>query len=341
MNTQWLVVPGVIVLIIVMVDVAWTTLTTQGSGPVTRLITIAVEWASTKAHAVLGSRAVLVTAGPIAIAAVGSVWLLSLWFGWLLIFSAFPSGVIEAQSGQAAGLAERVYFVGFTLSTLGMGDFKPGGDATRLLTALAAFNGLVLVTLIITYAVPLVQGAITRRKLAFSICLLGSSPQEMVWRAWQNNNTQGFENALGQVSSDLIQCSEQRLAYPLLDLFHCRLSHFSLGVQLGRLDEALSLLTDGLQPNYRWNSFTVENTRKVISHYLYRSEERSNNGHVDVPPLPAIGLLNTKNIPLADNQDGVFDHLKNRRVRLHRLVRREGWEWSVVEHEDLAGELCP
>ncbi|GGC71321.1 hypothetical protein GCM10011362_19750 [Marinobacter halophilus] len=262
------------------------------------------------------------------------MWLLSLWAGWLLIFSAFPSGVIEAQTGKTAGLAERVYFVGFTLSSLGMGDFKPGEEVTRLLTAFAAFNGLILVTLMITYAVPLVQGAITRRKLAFSISLLGSSPQEMVWRAWQINNAQGFENALGQVSSDLIQCSEQRLAYPLLDLFYCTGSRFSLGVQLGRLDEALSLLTKGLQTNYRWTSFTVENTRKVISHYLYRSEKRSNIGHVGVPPLPAIGLLKSKNVPLLDHQEDAFEQLKNRRVRMHRLVRREGWEWSAVEDED-------
>nr|WP_284048160.1 potassium channel family protein [Marinobacter sp. ATCH36] len=316
-----------------MVDVAWTTLTTQGSGPITRLITIAVDSASARAHGVFGCRAVLVTAGPIAIVAVGSVWVLSLWSGWLLIFSAFPYGVIEAQSGQTADLADRIYFVGFTLSTLGMGDFKPGGEVTRLLTALAAFNGLVLVTLIITYAVPVVQGAVARRKLAFSISLLGRNPQEIVWRAWQNNNAQGFENALGQVSSDLIQCSEQRLAYPLLDLFHCRQSRFSLGVQLSRLDEALSLLTEGLQPSYRWNSLTVENTRKVISHYLYRSEQKSNNGDVDVPPLPAIGILTINNVPLTDNQDDAFDPLKNRRVRLHKLVRREGWEWSVVGHQ--------
>ncbi len=334
MNTLLLAVSGIIVLVIVMGDVAWTTLTTQGSGPITRLISIIVDSASAKAHSVSGNRAVLVAAGPVAIVAVGTVWLLSLWAGWVLIFSAFPNGVIEAQSGQAAGLVDRVYFVGFTLSTLGVGDFKPGGEVTRLLTALAAFNGLVLVTLIITYAVPLVQGAVARRKLAFSISLLGSSPQEMVWRAWQNNNTQGFENALGQVSSDLMQCSEQRLAYPLLDLFYCKQSRFSLGVQLGRLDEALSLLTQGLQKNYRWNSFTVGNVREVVSHYLNRFETKSNNGHIGAPPLPAIGLLNTKNVPLADNQDDAFDHLKNRRVRLHRLVRREGWEWSAVEREN-------
>lgn len=328
-----LAVPGFIVLVIVMVDVAWTTLTTQGSGPITRLITIVVDSVSAKVYALVGSRAVLVTAGPVAVVTVGSVWVLLLWAGWVLIFSAFPNGVIEAQSGQAASLVDRVYFVGFTLSTLGVGDFKPGGEVTRLLTALAAFNGLVLVTLIITYAVPLVQGAVARRKLAFSISLLGSSPQQMVWRAWQNNNTQGFENALGQVSSDLMQCSEQRLAYPLLDLFYCKQSRFSLVVQLSRLDEALSLLTEGLQKNYRWNSFTVGNVREVVSHYLNRFENKSNNGHVDAPPLPAIGLLNTKNVPLADNLDDAFDHLKNRRVRLHRLVRREGWEWSAVEQE--------
>lgn len=332
-NAQLLAVAGVLVLIIVMVDVAWTTLTTQGSGPVTGLVTVAVEWTATTAHRMSGSRTLLVTTGPVAIVGVGAVWVTLLWAGWLLIFSAFPNGVLEAQSQQAANLSERVYFVGFTLSTLGVGDFKPGGEVTRVLTALAAFNGLVLVTLLITYAVPVVQGAITRRKLAFSISLMGNSPQEMAWRAWQDD-TQGFENALGQVSSDLVQCSEQRLAYPLLDLFYCRHTDFSLGVQLGRLDDALSLLTEGLQPDYRWHSFTVENTRKVISHYLDRFATRNRHGPQDAPPLPTVDLLTIKNLPLADNLFEALHQLKHRRSHLHRLVRREGWTWSAVEHDD-------
>lgn len=66
MNTQLLAVSGIIVLVIVMVDVAWTTLTTQGSGPITRLITVAVDLASAKVHALFGSRVVMVTAGPVA-----------------------------------------------------------------------------------------------------------------------------------------------------------------------------------------------------------------------------------------------------------------------------------
>ncbi|HEY9119645.1 MAG TPA: potassium channel family protein [Marinobacter sp.] len=320
-----------------MVDVAWTTLTTQGSGPITRLVTGGLRFVSAQIHALSGSRALLAIAGPSGIAAIGGVWLLCLWGGWILVFSAFPGGVVNAQSGAPANFVERVYFVGFTLSTLGVGDFKPQVETTRILTALAAFNGLVLVTLVITYAVPLVQGAVTRRKLAFSISLLGGSPQEMVLRAWENRKSQSFENALEQLSADLIECSEQRLAYPLLDLFYCRHLRFSLGVQLSRLDEALSLLTDGLQPNYQWHSFTVENTREVVAHYLYRVEKKQADARLEIPPLPAVGLLKARFLPVEDNQEETFRRLQERRARLHKLIRAERWDWSVVEHEALAG----
>ncbi|MEP1213949.1 MAG: potassium channel family protein [Marinobacter sp.] len=337
MSSQLQLLFGAAVLLFVMVDVAWTTLTTQGSGPITRLITGGFRFASAQVHAISGSRAVLAMAGPSGIVAIGGVWLLGLWGGWLLVFCAFPGGIVNAQSGAPADFAERVYFVGFTLSTLGVGDFKPQSEVTRVLTALAAFNGLVLVTLVITYAVPLVQGAVTRRKLAFSISLLGSCPQEMVLRAWESRKSGGFESALEQVSADLIQCSEQRLAYPLLDLFYCRHQRFSLGVQLGRLDEALSLLTQGLQPNCQWHSFTVENSREVVSQYLYRVERKHAAANLEAPPIPAVGLLKAKGLPVVDNQEEVFCRLEDRRLRLHNLVRAEGWDWSDVEHDPLTG----
>ncbi|MDX1551654.1 MAG: hypothetical protein R3198_03445, partial [Marinobacter sp.] len=154
-----------------------------------------------------------------------------------------------------------------------------------------------------------------------------------VLRAWESGNSRGFENALEQVSAELIQCSEQRLAYPLLDLFYCRHQRFSLGVQLGRLDEALSLLSRGLQPNYQWHSFTVENIREVISQYLYRVERKHTAVRLETPPIPAVGLLKARFLPVVDNQEEVFRELNERRLRLHKLIRAEGWDWSVVEHE--------
>lgn len=336
MSSQWETIPGIAVVLLVMVDVAWTTLTTQGSGPLTRMVTAGVRHVLAWTHSITRSRGLLLVAGPSAMVIVGGVWLLGLWGGWLLVFNAFPGGIVDAQSQAPADFAERVYFVGFTLSTLGVGDLKPQGEAPRVLTALAAFNGLVLVTLIITYAVPLVQGAVTRRKLAFSISLLGQGPQEMVWRAWESRKSQGFENALEQLSADLIQCSEQRLAYPLLDLFYCQQSRFSLAIQLARLDDALSLLTHGLQPNYQWHSFTVENTREAISQYLYRAERKLAAARLEPPPIPATALLKTRFLPVVDNQEEAFSHLQQRRLRLHKLICAEGWDWSVVEPEALA-----
>lgn len=269
--------------------------------------------------------------GPGALVLLGTTWLLTLWLGWSLLFGAFPTGIVNSQSGDAASLAERVYFIGFTLSTLGVGDFKPSGEIPMLLTVVAAFNGLVLVTLFITYAVPLVQAVIMRRKVAFTVSLLGANPQEMAWAAWQEGNRQAFEDELQTISEDVMQCCEQRLAYPMLDLFYAKWECFSLGLQVAILDEALSILEFGLQPNYRFRSLNFSKARKVLAHYLRRVELPNEKPHLITPPVSDTDALQKLAVPITNNKVDAFQPLAERRARLHALAHKEGWDWNTVE----------
>ncbi len=280
--------------------------------------------------------------GPLTIVTVGVLWLAALWLGWFLLFSAFPSELVSGQTGRAADTVERIYYVGFTLSTLGVGDYKPTSDITRLFTVFASFNGLVIVTLAITYALPLVQGAVHRRKLAFTISLLGKTPLDIVKRATDADNRQSFESTLQTVANDLIQSSEQRLAYPVLDLFYCRHRRYSLGLQVAKLDEALSLLAFGLKPGARLQLNAISDLQEVIKQYLYRVESRVCKLDSETPPVEPspkycdgcqLPLLNTKE--LEEN----FKCMRNRRMHLLQLVHSERWNWNDVEGRALDDKM--
>ncbi|WP_298447014.1 potassium channel family protein [uncultured Marinobacter sp.] len=333
---------GALVLSFVMVDVVWTTLTTQGSGPLTTCITDASRRLSNGLHRLSGGRAFMLPTAPLTIVTLGVLWLAALWIGWFLLFSAFPSGLVSGQTGRAADTVERIYYVGFTLSTLGVGDYKPTSDITRLFTVFASFNGLVIVTLVITYAIPLVQGAVHRRKLAFTISLLGKTPLDIVKRATDTDNTRGFEGILQTVTNDLIQSSEQRLAYPVLDLFYCRHRRYSLGLQVAKLDEALSLVAFGFKPGARLQSNAISDLQEVIKQYLYRVESRAGKLDSEVPPVePSPQYSDGYQLPLlsAKELEETFKCLRNRRMHLLQLVHSEGWNWNDVEGRALDDKM--
>lgn len=326
-----LLILGFALVILIMVDVLWTTLTTLGSGMLTRPLTKSLHWLTRSLNR-LSSRRPLALTGPLSIVLLGLFWVLGLWLGWLMVFIGLEEHVVVSKTGEPADLAGYIYFVGFTLSTLGVGDLYASGGPGRVLTSVAAFNGLVMVTLGITYAVPLVSGSVQRRKLAFSISMLGCNPAEIVARSWNGQDFKALESMLSSLSSDLIQNAEQRLAYPVLDHFHTRDPEFSLGLQLVILDETMSLLTFGLAKSHRPDPTVLSNARRAIGHYLTRVSATMAPIEAEVPPLPSLELLAPTGLPLKSDDEftAAMAELNDRRRLLHQLILYDGWDWSRV-----------
>jgi hypothetical protein len=101
----------------------------------------------------------LTSAGPIIAVLTLSGWLLLLWGGWTLVFSAAPDAVLDDSAGVAADGWARAYFAGFSVFTLGVGDHVPNGAVWQLLTVVAVISGLALTTMSITYLVPVVTAS--------------------------------------------------------------------------------------------------------------------------------------------------------------------------------------
>ncbi len=159
---------------LVLFDLLWTTLAAAaGAGPVTARVS-ALTWRVVKGgRRNNGGRQ---SSGVIVVVAVLVSWITLLWAGWLLAFSSADSAVVGTGTEKPAGTVARTYFVGYTVFTLGNGDFKPGGSFWQLATVTATGTGLVLVSLAITYLVPVTGAATDRRSLAGYIASLGESP---------------------------------------------------------------------------------------------------------------------------------------------------------------------
>lgn len=215
--TTLLVATGTAVLVLTLVDVVWTTMAAgSGAGPLTGRLS---RWAWRRALAIhhrFPAAGVLSPAGVGISLGMLLVWIALVLGGWLLIFSASDGAVRAATTGEPADLVSTAYFVGYTVFTLGLGDFVPGAGWWQLATVLATGSGLVLVTLSITYLVPVVSAVVQRRQLAGQIASLGGSGTEIVVRGWDGATFGTLTQQLSTLLPSLHLLRLQHLTYPVL-----------------------------------------------------------------------------------------------------------------------------
>ncbi|HKJ64134.1 MAG TPA: hypothetical protein VJ969_01945, partial [Desulfopila sp.] len=117
---------GGIIVILVLWDVVKTTLLLQGAGPLNRRLSNSLWRGCLAVYHRLPGHFFLGVSGVFILLASVSVWILLYWIGWSLIFSVSEMAVVSAQNEVPASFWQRVYYVGFTFITLGIGDFKAG-----------------------------------------------------------------------------------------------------------------------------------------------------------------------------------------------------------------------
>lgn len=115
---------GVAILLLITIDMLQSTLG-YGNGPLVDRVSGALSRLMAYVGCQFDSRRVLASVGFIYIATSFLIWISLLWIGWLLVFCGSETAVVEAATGQPADLASRVYFAGYTISTLGVGDYLP------------------------------------------------------------------------------------------------------------------------------------------------------------------------------------------------------------------------
>ncbi len=316
-----LVIGGLTVVAAVTLDAFWTTLSAQGGGPLSRRLAAAVWGALTWRAGPRARRRK--AAGAVVLLATVAFWIGLLWAGWALAFSAPPEGVVSSTGRAPADLWERVYFVGFTLFTLGTGDFVPAGDLWRVLTALASLNGLFLVTLAITYLLPVLQATVSKRQLAASIAALGPAGGQIA--ALAAEAPAGMSRQALRLASDLSLHTERHLVYPVLHYFESGERDTSLAPNLAALSDAV-LLLEILPADRRPDPVALAELKNALGSYLDTVHGVFIGAADDPPPVPAAPA--ELGVHAAEVQQRCDDRSQGRR-RLLALVRRSGWDWPT------------
>jgi Ion channel len=330
---------GISLILFTVYDVLWTTLCLSGAGPLTSWVTTLLWRLSlrlTRSHralAITGFWTVLFTVG---------LWIGLVWLGWTLVLGMDPRAVVNATNGQPGGFLERLYFAGSTLITLGLGDYQAEGRGWRILTAVAAANGFFLVTLVITYLLPLVQAVQQRREVAVYISALGETPEEILLRAWNGTGLGRLPDHLVTLTQSAMQLGQAHLNYPVLHCFHTREREAAIAPMIAVLDEALTLI-DGLDPRLRPDPVAVYPLRQGIDRLLSTLTEAHLKPERVPPPAPSLEGLRQGGVLTLDDEDFLraVDPLFNRRRLLLGFVEQEGWRWDDVVKAPVPGREAP
>lgn len=329
MLTWFLLIIGFAIIAIAMIDVIWSTISTNGGGPIAMRLS-AICWKVARIifkrfhyHRILEFNTVVI------LILTFLVWVLPMWFGWTVIFSASEAIVIHQSSGEAANLADRVYFSGMVFLTLGSGDFVASKSGWRILTTVAALNGLVVITLTITYLISIISAAIDKRKLAVAIKALGQTGVESIVNGWDGHGFSALEDQLQDLSTMLMTHAERHLAYPILQYFHPTDHEAALPPALAVLDDIGTILSECVKPEARPPRATIQSVRRAIDIYIRRVQLQHITDVEEPPPTPDFDGLRASGIPVRDDEEchQAFEHRSDVRCTLFGLVEAEGWQW--------------
>lgn len=323
-----LLIAGISLLIIVTTDLLTTILRMSGGGLISNFVSKNVWnlmfWLSKKN----GLSKFLNLAGFLIILVLVVSWLLIIWIGFSLLYLSDFDSVVDAATGFSEGTIEVIYFVGYTLSSLGNGDLKAGSDFWRIVTNIMSFYGFFFITLTITYILPVLDAAIKRRTLSAYIYQLGKTPDEILKNGWNGKNFDALYSQIKNLHLLILEHSERHLAYPVLQYFHSRFPKYSAPLNIAMLDEVISIQEtyqlDKSNEAYNWNIL-----RQSIDSFLDVFIKQEANEDKKAPPFPYQEKLDF--IPFLaskkEEQKKLEDLSKRRKLLLH-LVERDGWDWD-------------
>lgn len=310
------------------VDLISTTLWLDGgAGLLSRPLT-ALSWQVIKKVSGRNKR-VLGLAGPIIILIILLTWVVLLWSGWVLIFSADAQSLIDTNDSDPIAWYERVYVIGYSLFTLGNGDYAPKEGIWQFAAALISGTGMLFLTLGASYVISVVGAVAQLRACASSITGIGMPSVEIVKKGWDGKDFQRLDLMLLEVSSQLSTLVQQHKAYPLLHYYHSEHPDESLSAAIVTLDEALTIIKYGFPASLHPNPLLLEQMRASIGNYLEAEHAAFVRSEGEVPPPPDLESLREAGLPVVS--DAKFKEsltaVTERRRDLQAVIEADMQEW--------------
>ncbi|SDF42904.1 Ion channel [Halorubrum xinjiangense] len=327
MNPIYLVV-GVACLLSAVIDMLWTTLWVDGrAGPLTSRL-MSGTWKLFRRA--FGERPrVLSLSGPVLLVFGLATWIGLLWGGWTFLFAGGEESLLDTRNAGPISWAERFYFVGYSIFTMGNGDFTPNGAIWQVATAFTTASGMFFVTLSVTYVLNVLSAVTQKRSLASSVHGLGERSTDILEASWDGDSFEGLDVPLNLIATQLDTLTANHKAYPILHYFFTPETSQAPATNVAVLDETLTLLRFGVDPECRPSEPAVTQARSSVRTYLDTLEDGFVGPASQPPPAPDLEPLRDGGIPTVS--DGEFSdsiaEVDERRRFLLGLVESDARRW--------------
>nr|WP_232845860.1 potassium channel family protein [Aurantimonas marina] len=262
-----------------------------------------------------------------------------LWLGWSLLYVSSEEAVVISSSEEIAGTLERFYFAGYVVSTLGLGDIKPGNDTWRMVTTFASLSGFMFLTFVVSFMVTIASQISQRRSVAMAIISAGDSPYDVLDR-YRNGDTVDISPLVSMIALPVIKSAEASTNLPLLHRFHTSDTVASYAVAIARLNETLTILEHGCKSDPGPQIALVRHGIDMIVDSL-PGEWRDDA--VAAPPalrpLRASGLICASDEAFADAM--TQERVRYRRDRLKNMVASLGFSWDRDVYRNAGDRVLP
>ncbi|MFT4921514.1 MAG: hypothetical protein ACI8XM_000715 [Haloarculaceae archaeon] len=326
---------GLFLLILAATDFLWTTLWVEGgAGPLTRRMMTGV-WGGLRRLGVRRSWT-RTLAGPVIVLVGLVMWISLLWVGWTLVFAGGENALIDTIDGGPVSWTERFYFVGYSLFTLGNGEFVPRDGVWQIATAFTTASGMLLITLSISYVLAVLDAVTQKRSFATSVSGLGLRGETAVVESWDGDSFEGVELPLNTFTAELNELTTNHKAYPVLHYFYTEQREAAAVASIATLDDALMLWRFGVPAEHQPSRVVLVNARAAVGSYLDTLGESFVTESKTVPPAPDISVLRESGVPTVSDEAfrDSMDELDARRRALLGVVEADARQWPGTQEKE-------
>ena len=326
---DWLLLIGGALLVIwFIIEGLWTTLWIDGnSSPVTSNASSLI-WKAWRGLFKKKRHKALSLAGPLVLFFSVLSWIVFLWLGWSMIFYAKPGSLATSQ-GEHPDFFGTMWYIAYTMFTVGNGDFKPQGSVWQLLSSFVAFSGMGLVTLSITYLMQIVSAVVTKRSFSSQVTSIGKSADEFITAQWTGDGFGSIELQLNSLSGQLGVLNEQHMAYPILHFYHAKDADKSSSIALPVLHDSLIIIMECIEEKYRPPATILISCRSSVTSYLETLKAAHIHAVEETPPLPNWDKMKNAGLPICSKEafEQKFKECRDRRRLLLGLTQNAAWVW--------------
>lgn len=324
---------GMSLLIVAAIDLLWTTLWVEGgAGPLTARL-MRRTWKLLRRFGSYSPR-IRTLAGPVVLALGLGMWIALLWGGWMFVFASAENTLRDTIDAGPISWAERFYFVGYSLFTMGNGDFAPRDGLWQILTALMTASGMLLVTLSITYIISVLDAVSQKRTFARNVSGLGLDGESIVATTWNGDGFDDVALPLNRITTALNELTSNHKAYPILHYFYTDDREAAAVLSVASLDDALTLWQRATPEENRPSDSILENARSSVHSYLDTVSTFATPSE-EHPPPPDLTALREADVPTVSDEefDDALDDLDERRRAMHGLIQADSRQWPSTWEE--------